>query len=169
MAEEHNNPDPRAVKRRWVKPLLIASLAINLAVAGLMVGAVFGDKRHGRHDSPIAGGMRPYLSALPEAQRPLVRQKLQENRETLRASRERMRHASRTIRLAIAAEPFDAETLKQAFATQRALYDGLAEGSHNALADIVATMTDVQRAEFLEALVKFRRKPGPDSPKKPRN
>jgi uncharacterized membrane protein len=168
MANEQTPNTVKPGRRRWVKPLLIISLAINLAVAGLVVGAVFGDKRHSRNDSAIAGGMRPYLSALPEAKRPMVRQKLQANRETLKMSRKRMREASQTIRHAIAADPFEAEALKRAFAGQRSLYNGLAEGSHDALVDIIGTMTDAERVAFLDRLKKFRRKPGPDGGKSPR-
>lgn len=168
MADEQTKPDVKPARGRWVTPLLILSLAINIAVAGLVVGAVFGDKRPDRYSGPVAGGMRPFLSALPEDVRPMVRQKLYQNRELVKTSRKQLRASSQAVKQAIGADPFDVEVLKQAFAGQRGIYDDLARNSHNALADIIATMSAQERADYLTALAKYKRRPGSDGGKEPK-
>ncbi len=61
------------------------------------------------------------------------------------------------------ADPFAAEALEGAFARQRAVYDMLAAKGHRALVEVLAGMSDAERAVFIENLRAFTRS-APDRP-----
>lgn len=143
----------------WTKTLLVISLGLNLLVAGMVVGSAFSHRKGGRPDPFLGGGMRPYVSSLPEKQREHVRDRLLHNREAARAARQELRQSARNVRDAITAEPFDADALNTAFAAQRSVYDGIAANGHHALVEILAGMSDAERAQFIARLKTFERAP----------
>lgn len=149
----------RDMKRKWnwTKTLLVVSLGVNLLIAGMVVGSVFGHRSGDRPDPFFGGGMRPYVASLPQNQREQVRDRLLRNHGAAREARQELRRSAQGVRDAITAEPFDAEALNSAFAAQRAVYDRIAANGHHALVEILSGMTDTERARFIEKLKSFRR------------
>ncbi len=144
-------------KWNWTKTLLVVSLALNLLVAGVVVGAAFGHRKDDRPDPFFGGGMRPYVASLPESQREHVRDRLLHNREAAREARQELRRSAQGVRDAMTTEPFDPDALNEAFAAQRSVYDAIAASGHHALVEILAGMTDAEREQFVAKLRSFRR------------
>lgn len=143
----------------WTKTLLVVSLAVNLLVAGMVAGSTFGHRKGDRQDPFFGGGMRPYVASLPESQREYVRDRLLHNRDAARAARQEMRRSAQNVRDAITTEPFDPDGLNTAFAAQRSVYDSIAAKGHHALVEILAGMSQDERAQFMAKLKSFERKP----------
>lgn len=154
MAQDEND-----MKRtwNWTKILLVVSLGMNLLVVGMVIGSAFGHRKDDRPDLFFGGGMRPYVASLPDSQRAHVRDRLMHSREAVREARQELRQSAEGVRDAITAEPFDAGALNAAFAAQRSVYDGIAARGHHALVEILAGMTDAERAQFIAKLKSFRR------------
>jgi uncharacterized membrane protein len=112
------SPAPAATKprRRWVGPLLIASLAVNLLVLGAVTGWAW---RHGpgSHGRGPHGGADRILALLPEAKRDAAAAVIagyKQGEET----REAAAKAARTsVLTALTAEPFSRPALEQALST----------------------------------------------------
>lgn len=106
--------------RRW-RFLLLASLALNLAFAGMAAGLMWNWKRH--HDG--AGGragalsdvaLQGFLKTLPKARAKDLRQAIkQEGRPDVRGLTNAVRQARRQAAQSLAAEPFDSAKLTEAF------------------------------------------------------
>jgi uncharacterized membrane protein len=148
----------------WTKTLLVVSLALNLAVAGIVAGSAFAHKRGDRPEMGFGGGLRPYVASLPDSQRQHVRDRLLRNREAIRAARQELRQSEQAVRAAMTAAPFDANALNAAFAAQRSVYDGIAANGHHALVEVLAGMSDAERSQFIDRLKSYKRKPGSGRP-----
>ncbi|MDH4981327.1 periplasmic heavy metal sensor [Hyphomicrobium sp. D-2] len=101
---------PRAL--RW---LLVASLALNVLVIGVITGAIclshFG---HGRHMGPPKGGLLGFARSLPDERGGPILQKFDDGKETRKNLRSLIRDARAKVRAAIIAEPFDQAKLDEA-------------------------------------------------------
>ena len=75
-----------------------------------------------------------------------------ELRRSIRLSMRELRNTQRTIGQAIAAEPFDPETLADALARYREHFDANQADNHQAFVDILARLTPEERRQFLEAV-----------------
>ena len=144
-------------KWNWTRTLLVVSLGLNLLVVGMVIGSAFSHGKADRRDPFFGGGMRPYVASLPESQREHVRDRLLHNRDAAREARQELRRSAQGVRDAITAEPFDADALNAAFAAQRSVYNGIASTGHHALVEILAGMTEAERAHFIAELKSFRR------------
>lgn len=145
-------------KKSWMKYLLIVSLAFNLLVVGLVIGAKMGG--HGPKDRHFKGGagMHLLMKSLPDSKRGEVRKYFRANRDKLRATGDAMRTSLNMISTAISAQPFDADTLNSAFADQRVHITSITQDAQKAFVAIIAGMTDAERAEFVENMQEHRHK-----------
>ncbi len=107
-------PAPRPSSR--LKWLLIASLALNLLVAGAVAGRmIFGHRSGpGGGGASVDQGLMWFSHSLPPEQRDLVRQNLKAARPELRALREESVALKKQAAELLAAEPFDRAALKSA-------------------------------------------------------
>ena len=94
---------------RWSMLLLIASLALNLVVVGLVAGSIWRVRAH----QPVTRGVTPnllgYAASLPLERRDLIWNATGEQRQHIRPFRRDIRAAREEVMHAIAAEPFDGE------------------------------------------------------------
>jgi uncharacterized membrane protein len=140
--------DPRAF--RWVLLALLASLALNLFVAGMISGRYFAPEPPGPPlaaghplafgDGPMRGLVKRMAANLPREHRPAFHAAFAEHREALGAAGKRMREAHHDVRRAIAAEPFDPAALDAALANLRAREDEFRHEMHAAVADAVGRL-----------------------------
>jgi uncharacterized membrane protein len=109
-------PTPTAAPTasRWVKPALIVSVALNLAVAGLVLGAWLGDGH--RNGMPRDMSFGPFSEALNDQDRKALRRELMERVGEFRTSREATRAEFETLLAALRADPFDPEVMRSALA-----------------------------------------------------
>lgn len=118
------------VKQRWINGVLVVSLALNLMVAGAILGRWFKDTRE--HRGPLAWAIKTLDTNTRERLRPI----LEQNRGATRELRRRIRTASDDVRDAISAEPFDEARLARALENLRAV-----TGQYQAVVHTVALET----------------------------
>lgn len=157
------------MKGRWLLVGLVVSLALNLFLVGLGVGAlVFGKGRPGEgppaagQDGPRRGPLWMASRGLSEQHRPAYRRVVVE--ATL-ATREDLREARRLKRRgieAMAAERYDPEAAAADLEKARALEFKARSRIEHDIARFAATLPPAERAALSEALgaAMFRRGPG---------
>lgn len=160
MTETSQPETVSAPRRRWVMPVLIASLALNLLVAGAMAGWAWRHGPGGRH-----GGPDRILWLLPEAKRDQARAIIDRYRQA-DAARDAEWTASReAVLAALIAEPFQRPSLEQELSRLGSLE--LARRLNPAmLGEIAAILTLEERKElaatiktFMERRERWRDKP----------
>jgi uncharacterized membrane protein len=113
MTETRENPlPPRAP--RWVKVALALSVALNLAVAGLAVGAMLKDGRRGGMPRDLSFG--PFTEAFSPEDRKALREAFRDRMPAFRASREEVRAEFQTLIATLRADPVDPAALGAALA-----------------------------------------------------
>ncbi|MBL8700379.1 MAG: periplasmic heavy metal sensor [Alphaproteobacteria bacterium] len=150
-----SSPDA-AARPRWSAIALLASLATNLFLAGLLVGdwlrprdvgpprslprAADAPPNGGTGETLIRGIVQRALAAIPADQRGAVERRLAGHRlEIQRASRE-LRAARERVRDAFLAEPIDRPALERAYAEQRERNLALQAATQNAVLEAMADL-----------------------------
>ncbi|PRY24910.1 putative membrane protein [Aliiruegeria haliotis] len=112
MTHGPQTPDP--TRRRspvWMRVVLFVSLALNLAILGLVGGAVSGTWRHDE-DRPIRIsrelGLGPYLMALEKDDRRAILKASRARKDSLREGRNAWRQAFAESLAVLRSDPFDA-------------------------------------------------------------
>ena len=119
---EHPNATPKP-PFRWGRVVLFVSLALNLADAGMVGGAVLGRFDHKRAEyaaRDISFGL--FSEGLSEGDRKALRRAYGEAKKDIRADRSEMREDLQAVLAALRTQPFDVATLRAALArgTERA-------------------------------------------------
>lgn len=150
-AEQH----PPAGTGRWIKILLAGSLALNLAVAGLVAGAVI------RHDGPMDRTIRspslgafgaPYMLALPREDRRAVLRAMRSSQGGDVPSREMRRAVFQEVLTSLRATPFDSAQLQAVVARQATITVDVQKRAQSAWLELVEGMTDAERADYADAV-----------------
>lgn len=136
----------------WV--ILGVSLAINLFFGGLIAGRMLshrGRPPHAAFEDDL--GPRGFLkrSGLREAG-PEVKQILRARREELKSNMRSLGQARQDVRVALSADPYDAQAASAAFARTRELSGKLQADMHNALLDVASKLTLEQRRRMADSL-----------------
>jgi uncharacterized membrane protein len=150
--------------RPWLKVVLFASLALNLAIAGAVIGAAVKYGPRDGHRPPRVDMMGPYTHALSHKDRREIGAQLRREYRSERPSREEMRAQFAQVLAALRAQPFDPGALEQLFQRQLAVGMERQEIGQRLLLRHLAGMTDAERAEFaarLEDGLKNRKSPKP--------
>lgn len=146
MTEEIDRNPPRM--RPWLRVLLGVSLALNLAVAGLVVGAMI------RFGGP--GGMRPPMPLGAMLYHELPRDDRRALREEIHGARahraERRRADFRELDAALRAVPFDRARVADVLAAQSARHKDLEQEMRAAWLRRVAAMSEAERAAYADRL-----------------
>lgn len=145
-------PPPQPRTRGWVKILLAVSLALNLAVAGMAIGAFV------RNGGPPPGrdhmGLGPLSDALAPADRRALRKAFIDHFPDLRKGREALRADFDALLAALRAEPFDPAALDTALTVIAARNSERLDRGRDVIADYLKTMPDAARAAFADRLEK---------------
>lgn len=109
----------RVRRRRWLRNGLIASLALNLFLGGIIgvwaVRPLFRD-----NPQPSVGGMMDRMAArLPEADRPVLRQAFGKRQDEIGRLFQEARQAQQAVRKSLRAQPFDPAAYDAATARAR--------------------------------------------------
>ena len=150
---------------RWARLVLILSLALNLIVVGLIVGAFigFGDKRGGgappRVMDRMSMGLGAQISALPEAARNRVAEAGGGfTRENRREKFARLRQSQNAIIEAMSAEPFDENALRAALDAHRETAFGSTIALHDRFVQEFSALSQEERKSVLKEAETMRRK-----------
>lgn len=157
---------PVARPRAWMRWLLIASLALNLAIAGLVAGAVV----RARHMGPPHGfdlAIGPIARALAPEDRRWIMRDLAGNRALPARDPAARRAEMRALLAAVTAQPFDPAAVAAALETQRSGAQSLQIAAETALVARLATMSPEARAAFAARLSDELARDRRDDPARP--
>lgn len=144
----------------WMKWALIGSLGLNLALAGLILGAI----AKGPPPPPPPGGLWFYGRSLPEPYRGDLGRALRDNRGDWAGPREALSDQRAAFAAALTAEPFDPSALAAILARQPVLFDQLTARGTSLLLDQIARMSPAERAAYAQTLLSRREPPGHGRP-----
>lgn len=138
---------------RGLKIALAVSVAINLAIAGLVLGAVWHGGPGGRSDMMVRDfGFGPFNDALLPEDRLALRQSVMGKMGDIRAARQQMQADGAAIQAALRADPFDPGALSAALDAQaRNIADRLTFGS-DVIRDFILGLTPEARVAFANRL-----------------
>lgn len=156
MSETNQTPAPAAPQApragRGLKIALAISVALNLAVAGLVAGVALHGPPGGRADMVRDMGFGPFEGALSDADRDALRKVVRDRFGDIRAARRQMQADSEALLAALKADPFVPEALTSAMAAQAGhLAERLQFGSE-VLRDHLLSLSDEDRRAFAERL-----------------
>ncbi len=153
--------DPSPAQNRRLRLVLAASVAANLLVAGLAIGAAF----HGGPDRDQMSrdlGFGPFSEALDMTQRRALRDRLMQKTPEIRGAMQQRRADLAQLLTALRTEPFDAGAMQRALDTMRTRLQGQLALGQDALADVLIAMPPEQRLEFADRLERGQRRGSKD-------
>lgn len=138
------------------RTLLFVSVAFNLLIVGAVAGAIGAGVRVERQAAGAAvdrmPGVRAFMAALPPEARAGVRRELVRSWRDSRDLRQAAAQARRDAFVAAAAEPYDLEQVRAAFARMRQADAAVTNVFHDNVVRAFAELTPQQRREALSAL-----------------
>lgn len=158
--------DPRATEtprtRTWVRVALVASLALNLLILGIVGGAMLGHRDRPPHAALGPGDHGPYGRALAEADREALRAAIRAEAPRIRETRRAVRQGFRDLLAALRAAPYDHGQVVAVMEAQQARVHEQAALMRGLMLDRVAAMSPEERAAFADRLERVIRR-GPPS------
>lgn len=137
-----------ASRGRWLRVALVASLALNLFLAGIMGVWAVKPLFRGHHGSgPGEGIVERLAGRLPEADQPILRQAFAKRPDIgrlLEEARKAQQDARRTLR----ANPFDPEAFRAATERVRAARDAAQSEIHQAVREAATQMSAEGRTKL---------------------
>lgn len=144
---------------RSIQIILVVSLVLNGLLGGLLIGG--GLKQDNPPPSPDRverALVRGLERSVPQEDRGAVRNALRQAYGATRTERRALRRARRDLRLALAADPYDAETVARAFEAVRTAEATAQSGLHDELAKQFERLSAEDRAGILRSLDRPRRR-----------
>jgi len=141
-------------RTRVLALLLFLSVALNLFVAGMVVGQW--DRWDGfkGHDGPRHGkSMSKVIKhVLGDDLPPEMRDLLKQHEEAMRENFEESRESRREIRDVLVREPFDRDAYLEALDRMNAVHDRMRAETHSFMIEIMDRLTPKQRRKLVEKL-----------------
>tara|TARA_R110002110_G_scaffold322150_5_gene534532 strand:+ start:12415 stop:12972 length:558 start_codon:yes stop_codon:yes gene_type:complete len=141
--------------RRWLGPALLASVALNLFLVALISVPLFSQSRDGfgvrRHGSMHAMFHESFKD-LPKQDRAAIREAMVSHFPKIRPYLVAMRDAKTRLADALAADPYNEETVRAAFADLDKAMSGMGAVGRNAMMAGFAQMTPDQRKHVAKAM-----------------
>lgn len=158
MTDPAETPDHTA-KRRWLMPLLIGSLTVNLMVLGIVLGAFLSDDGPRKRNSEENRAARsvlgePFLRALPNDDRRAVMRDILSAGDTVRDSRRALRAELDAFLATLRADRFDRAAAAQHLTTQSRVARTRQDLGQRVLLDRLEQMSQADRAAYADALEK---------------
>lgn len=154
-----DTPPPQAPKGTplWIRIALVVSLAVNLLIAGIVIGAsVTRDRGANPVRAEIAAardlGPLPFVVALEREDRRALARALRGEAASLRQNREELRVRFESLLTALRAEPFDAETVRGLMREQREIAVRRQEIGERILLERLGEMTPAERNAYADRL-----------------
>lgn len=145
--------DTAPPRSRWMKPLLIGSLALNLLVAGGIASAVWRHHHGHRPFGPRGGGdfsLMGFANNLPADRQKAVIDQVQAAREAVKPIRQEVRDAWAASNAVLTVEPFDKSKAKEASARLIAAETKFKTAVSDALIDTAEKLTPEERKSLQE-------------------
>lgn len=152
MPEKHPTPPMAKGAGRGVKIALAISVALNLAVAGMIAGAWLKDRHHGGMPRDLSFG--PFGAALSPEDRRALRKALVDRAPGFREARAAARAEFTTLLEALRANPFDPAAVQSALAAIEARNAGRLELGRSLIEARIGQMSEADRLAFADRLEK---------------
>lgn len=144
---------------RWLKILLVGSLALNLGFVGLMAGAFMRADGGGAKRAPALSAFgAPYMMALPREERRRVVRALRGSADGDLPDRAMRRQMYSDVLTALRAMPYDPDLLKAAVEQQSTATIAVRNKAQAEWMQIVAEMTDEERSDYAYAVEEVLRR-----------
>lgn len=150
-APDSGTPSPR---RRWLVPLLVASVAVNLVIVGAAFSGQFWPDHGGRKGSHRSADLmpRPFFRALDEERREELVEVFRARKTEWREERRALRAAATAFADALEREPFDAQLAQSAIADHAARSHQLIDIGAAVAADLIEALTPAERRDLAQAI-----------------
>lgn len=137
---------------KWTRRIMIASLAVNLGIAGLALGAFLHSGPGGPGDMVRDLGFGPYDAVLRPEDRMALRSALRAKTGDLRAVRGEFVTDANAILAALRADPFDPAALDVAMTAQRDHFAARMTLGSQTMRDYLAGLAPKDRLDFADRL-----------------
>jgi uncharacterized membrane protein len=151
-------PVPPPKGPRWIKAALVASVALNLAVAGLILGAWLGDGP--RKGMPRDLSFGPFSEALSDTDRRALRKDLMGRAGEFRTSREAAQEEFEALLSTLRADPFDPAAMTAALTAIETRNAERLELGRSLIETRLIEMSVEERMAFADRLEKGLRRGG---------
>ena len=136
--------------------LLVASLALNLLVVGLVAGSWLsggdgkgkGNERHAEHSLRLG----PYARAFSKEERAELRRAFEARKPWFNERRQAMRNFAKELVVVVRTAPFDPDALAELLERQNVLQTAVRAEGQTILAERLTAMTDAQRKSFADRI-----------------
>ncbi len=154
MSVDNTKDAPK--NRRWVKILLVLSLALNLLIVGMVVGALTGH-RFGGGDAGSRIALRdishgPYTRALSVEDRKVIGEMMRKELGTDRENIPKLRQSYRALLRALRADTYDAAKVRHLIDEQQAFVVSRQQLGQRLMLERFSAMTPSQRRAFAKRL-----------------
>ena len=136
---------PTSRTMRWA---LVASLAVNLAVAGLALGAYLYNGPGGHGEKVRDLGFGPYDDALRAQDRDALRQAMRAKFAALKETRAQLSADTAAVIAALRATPFDADALGTALSGQQEHLSARMKLGNDTMRDFLTNLAPQDRLAF---------------------
>ncbi len=135
----------------WLKWALVASLAVNLLIAGGAAGAFWSHRHGGRHFGHWQGrehGLMGFVRELAPDRQGDIRAALEAEREKIKPMRDVVKEGWKETNSVLGAEPFDKDKLKAAMSRMIEAEGRIRAAISDALADTAAKLSPDERQKL---------------------
>ncbi|MEP2030991.1 MAG: periplasmic heavy metal sensor [Paracoccaceae bacterium] len=137
--------------RKWGRVVLVASLALNLLVVGVVAGAMwrFGGDQHDRRGSEFSA---PFIRALSHADRRAIGKEMRMMREQAKSGRAARNALYEQMSDALRSDPFNMAQVEDLSLRQRSTVNERLTAAQEIWLRHIADMTAQERTEYADRL-----------------
>jgi uncharacterized membrane protein len=159
-------PSPSPATNRRLKIALAVSVALNLAIAGLIGGIALHGGPGGRGDMMVRDfGFGTFDGALRPEDKEALRKSIQGKLGDIRAARQQMQADGTAILAALRAEPFDKAVLAATLAQQSLHFNDRLKFGSQVISDFLLGLSPEERVAFADRLEHRMSRGRDDDPK----
>jgi uncharacterized membrane protein len=152
-APDTGSPSPRS-RRRWLVPLLVVSVAVNLMIVGAAVSGQLWSDHGGSKSTHRSADLMPrsFFRALDDERREELVEAFRARRTEWREERRALRAAATALADALEREPFDAQLAQSAIADHAARSHQLVDLGAAVAGDLIGALSPSERRELAQAI-----------------
>jgi len=154
-ASDQGPPQPPAGRtRRWLMPLLVASLALNLVIVGIGVSGQFRPGHHEQRSSHSSADLMPraFFRELDDQRRDELVEVFRARKTDWREERRALRDAAAALADALEREPFEPQLAQSAIAGHAGSSHRLIDIGAAVAEELVGKLTPEERRDLAQAI-----------------